>query len=1364
MNTRLLRKLLVKRCCTVLGSAFMTASITFSAFADDIEIYLGVANQQVTYDPNVLFIMDTSGSMTNKDGGSESRMLRVQNALKAVLETTTNVNVGLMRFSDWGGPVLYPVRPIDDPVEPELIISVADSSDDAHEISGIVTLDSNSIVLSQGTTEVTSGYRFQNVNIPQGATIQSAKLKFTSDSNNISNTNISIAGELIADATTFGTGGSNISTRTKTANTVNWNLDNDFPVIDESVETPDVSIVLQEIVDQATWCGGNALNFIVTATGTDGGSGRVAESLDDGNGRSPQLIVEYDHTTATGCINGELSYQVASQSENAEEKTNGYQSTGSELTFNSSYNGYIGMRFNNVAIPQSATITNAYIEFTAYQNRTGSGASFTISAANEGDPDDFSPYTRYMLRDKPKTTSVTWSNIPAWYKNSTYQSPSITSVVQQVVNRGDWAANNDMMLIVSNITGNRGAYTYKGKPSGAARLVVEFQGNATPGTVATVRNHLTNSVDELSASGYTPIVDTLYEASLYYGGLGMQYGLARGTSSVSSTVRRNTRVSHRLSYTGLDSVLPNGCSEDNLNDYDCITEYIPTGATYNSPVVDLQCQTNNHIVLLSDGQANNNHSVDEIEALLGSSCTGSSGEKCGLDLVRNISDSDESKIGTRVTTHTIGFAANATANNFLNQIALQSGGGFYTADNSDDLVTAFQTIIKNVKDVNATFVSPGVAVNQLNRLTHKDELYFALFKPAEGTLWPGNLKKYRLDGDTILDKNGLEAVNGNTGFFDENAHSYWSTLADGNDVREGGAASNLDATRNVYVFNGPGSIMSTGNVLHESNTSITEADLAVTGEADPAAAREAVLKWARGVDVKDDDADGSFTDARTQLGDPIHSQPVIVNYSATDSAVLIATNHGFLHSIDPDTGEENFAVMPRDLLNNLHDIYEDNSSFSHIYGLDGDMVLRETADDKLYLYVGMRRGGNNYYVFDITNKTAPSILFEVRGGSAGFEKLGQTWSRPTITKVKIGSSEKKVMIFGGGYDDDQDSKTNRSADVIGNAVYIVDANTGALLWTASNSDADLVLDEMDYSIPARISAIDRDNDGLADHLYVADMGGQIFRLDIYNGQTGNDFIKGGLLASFASDGAAQNNRRFYYAPDVSEISLADEHYYAVAAGTGYRAHPLDTTIQDRFYMIKDTGVFLFDEDNNYVLPETPYGESDLYDATAHLLTSTDQQQKEIEVNNFATKNGWLITLGTGGEKVLASPLILNYRLLFTTYLPATLSTSACAPPTGTSRAYLVELINGNAVTDLDNDGILEHEDRHADLKQTGIAPDTKVLIEDLVKPVVCLGTECTAIVKDDEACTSDFECLAENLYGNYERVQRSSWETENERQ
>jgi type IV pilus assembly protein PilY1 len=606
-----------------------------------------------------------------------------------------------------------------------------------------------------------------------------------------------------------------------------------------------------------------------------------------------------------------------------------------------------------------------------------------------------------------------------------------------------------------------------------------------------------------------------------------------------------------------------------------------------------------------------------------------------------------------------------------------------------------------------------------------------------------------------------------TGFFAENAHSYWSTLADGSEVSEGGAASRLGGNRNIYVFNDTGSIVRSANELHENNTNITNADLAIQDETDANALRDAILKWTRGVDVKDSNGDGSTTDYRSQMGDPIHSQPIIVNYGTDDSAIFVATNQGMLHSFDTSTGEENFAIMPKTLLQNLHHFYKDTSSLEHKYGLDGDMILRTVGDNK-YLYVGMRRGGRNYYVFDVTQKTSPTLKFKIEGGAGTLTKLGQTWSRPTITKVNMGGQVKNVMIVGGGYDDAQDDRAIRANDVVGNAVFMFDADTGSLLWHASNEDADLNLTNMTYSVPGRISVIDRDNDGFADHMYVADMGGQLFRLDIYNGNSGTNFIKGARIADFGGD-TAETNRHFYYGPDVTEIALGDELYYGIALGSGWRASPLDTVVEDNFYMLKDSGVFNRDVNGNYTFMQTVY-ESGMYNATSHALNSSDEGERELASQDFANKAGWYLNLTTNGEKVLSSPLIIDYKVFFTTYVPAVSSTSACAPPTGNSRAYLVSMFNGNAVTDVNNDGEVNDADRSAELKQTGIAPETKILIEDIVSPVVCLGTECVSAVIDvdedgnDEACTNAFECLAENIYGRFERIQRGSWHSETERE
>ena len=101
-----------------------------------------------------------------------------------------------------------------------------------------------------------------------------------------------------------------------------------------------------------------------------------------------------------------------------------------------------------------------------------------------------------------------------------------------------------------------------------------------------------------------------------------------------------------------------------------------------------------------------------------------------------------------------------------------------------------------------------------------------------------------------------------------------------------------------------------------------------------------------------------------------------------------------------------------------------------------------------------------------------------------------------------------------------------STDSVGNALYIVDAYSGALLWSAGN-DA-LEVDQsfaamgrsMDYSIPARIRVVDFDGDGYADRFYAGDMGGQIWRFDVTNGNSASTLVAGGVIAQLGAAPAA----------------------------------------------------------------------------------------------------------------------------------------------------------------------------------------------------------------------------------------------------
>ena len=89
-----------------------------------------------------------------------------------------------------------------------------------------------------------------------------------------------------------------------------------------------------------------------------------------------------------------------------------------------------------------------------------------------------------------------------------------------------------------------------------------------------------------------------------------------------------------------------------------------------------------------------------------------------------------------------------------------------------------------------------------------------------------------------------------------------------------------------------------------------------------------LIDWARGVDIKDVDGDPDTT-IRYAMGDTLHAQPAAVVYGQAgggrDIVLFSATNDGYLHAVDADTGEELWAFIPKELLPNLHALFVDDN-------------------------------------------------------------------------------------------------------------------------------------------------------------------------------------------------------------------------------------------------------------------------------------------------------------------------------------------------------------------------------------------------------------------------------------------------------
>ena len=1492
--------------------------------ADDTEVFFGAQTAQSTSYPNVLFILDTSGSMAGTDGTGITRLDRMKTAVEQILDSATNINVGLMRYNGYnsGGSIIYPVTYIDKELCPNgictgptsdvsLSVRVDQSTDDAVENSSSLsmTLDADTLdmfgnttssggtdtfpvkhryddaeqrisnsylmldswdldmfwdvnwqrsegvagiripdidipqgaaissarLLMQGDPSVANGLvaarihgedigdsprfansngrrvldrvkttefvdwdsipfpvasnnglletpdlssivearvqnpswvtgngitflfenkdtiapagagnnrriipygyasssnvprlevtwttdtstdqiglRFNDVRIPQGVTISSASIEFTSNGSHSASTTGTIYGQDSDNASTFTHSNGNITGRSKTSASASWTPEN-WTTAGELYQTSDITNVVQEIVDRSGWCGGNSLALFLEGTGM-----RKAIAFDQSPADAPVLKVEYDATTIPdtgGCTVAEAKASIAVSSDDVEQRlSNGdmsFSSSDLELPYDGSSEQIVGLRFRSLNVPRGATITDAYITFTVDEYKSGN-ISMDIHGMNTAAADYFSG-SDYYLQNFPKTSAgVMWNNLPAPAVGETMTTPDLKSIIQEIVNKSGWNSGNAMGFLLSRKsgTGTRTVESYNGEPTMAPKLTIIYQANGASGTDSgqitymTTRDQLKLSLNDMRYKGGTPSVGALYEAARYFKGMDVQYGLERG---LGGNKHQYHRVSHPSSYTGGTVNRPSGCTDDDLNDYDCKQETISNSPQYISPMNDT-CQTN-HIVMLSDGQPTSSEAINQVKSMIGSSsCTSRGSGTCGEELAYYLKHNDQSNSVSGlqdITTYTIGF--NFTSD-WMRDVATAGGGSFYEADSSAQLVDAFNNILAEILKVDTSFVSPGATVSQFNRLTHRNDIYFSLFKPSEKPTWAGNLKQYKLIGNPaeIVDVSGNTAVDPDSGFFKDSSRSFWSDELDGSDVAKGGAANELDAdTRKVYSnISTSSDLTNANNSFHESNSYLTKNLMGVSGQSDTY--YNTLVRWSRGVDTEDENGNGDTTDTRFHMGDPMHSRPVIVNYSDTDSVVFVGTNEGFLHAIDTDDGSEVYSFIPAELLPNLDKFYTNHSSIDHPYGLDGP-ITTWTDDDtgKRYLYVGMRRGGNSYYALDITSKNNPKLQWVIDGDTtSGFSSLGQTWSKPIATKVKFGGSEKKVLIFAGGYDTNQDNVSVTTPDSVGNAIYMVDAVTGSLIWSAgaSGSGATEEFGEMIYSMPAKVTVLDVNFDELADQMYIGDMGGQVWRFDIDNFASGKaQLVEGGVMASLAGSGDA-NARRFYYSPDVSLISTLGKQTLAVSIGSGWRAHPLDLKVEDRFYMVRSDSVYVAPEGYGKKTGSTwsPVTESDLIDVTNDLTPDMSSGQ------------GWMMKMETNGEKILAESLTLNNQVIFTTYRPEQAS-SACSAALGGGAAYIVSVVDGSPTTNLNGQGEdtdLTKDDRNLELAHDGIPPEAVAL-------------------------------------------------------
>lgn len=483
-----------------------------------------------------------------------------------------------------------------------------------------------------------------------------------------------------------------------------------------------------------------------------------------------------------------------------------------------------------------------------------------------------------------------------------------------------------------------------------------------------------------------------------------------------------------------------------------------------------------------------------------------------------------------------------------------------------------------------------------------------------------------------------------------------------------------------------------------------------------------LIEWARGADSKGDErrnTDNTPFKSKTVMrpsvhGDVIHSRPVAINYGSDASpqvVVFYGGNDGALRAVAGNrsaaastgqpAGSELWSFMPPEFYGKIKRTYDNSVQISYpdlvttdnaptpvpkYYGMDGPVTAYQSADSsKIWLYAAMRRGGRSIYAFDVSSMGSPTLKWrrgcdEENTCTENMSGIGQTWSSPKVFRAPgFGGGNSPLLIFGGGYDTCEDNDTNNTCNTStkGNHIYVMNADTGALLKTFDTQRA----------VPGDITVINDSKTGLAKIAYAADTGGNVYRIDLMGDSTkAPDAWTMTRIASLGCDTVTTctPHRKFLYGPDVVEDSGA----YVVLLGSGDREKPLSYytnafSVSNYFFMLVDkpsVSTWLTDEGKNTTDSICGSGNNFMCLNSLQFIGSSDPSPTDLSAHK-----GWYLSLAAG-EQVVTSSVTARGTTTFSTHIPSdpnhpTDTTASpplsCKSDLGKAQVYNISYLNAS---------------------------------------------------------------------------------------
>lgn len=406
-----------------------------------------------------------------------------------------------------------------------------------------------------------------------------------------------------------------------------------------------------------------------------------------------------------------------------------------------------------------------------------------------------------------------------------------------------------------------------------------------------------------------------------------------------------------------------------------------------------------------------------------------------------------------------------------------------------------------------------------------------------------------------------------------------------------------------------------------------------------------------------------------------YSDPGYANFKTTyddrSGTVYVGSNDGMLHAFDGNSLEERWAYVPSMVIPNLWKLADTAYATKHTYYANGAPVISDicvsacsggSAIWKTILVAGLNGGGRGYYALDITNPNSPSLLWEFDASNE--PNLGFTYGTPVVTKnpdgdwvVLVTSGYNNIPDGSAFYDNTEDFKPNNPVQfTTGDGkgyLFILNAVTGTQLAQINTG----VGSTTTPSGLAKISAWadDPEINNTASYVYGGDLLGNLWRFDLSD----NSVMK---FAELTAGGVAQP---ITTTPELGQIRK--ERVVFVGTGKYLEVSDLTNTEQQTLYGIKD--------DDNATALVNPRG-SLVQQTIVASGSDTRISGTENEVN-WDTGEGWYVDFPDSGERQnVSSELVLGTLLV-----PTTVPTSSACQPAGFGWLTFLDYRTGSSVPD-----------------------------------------------------------------------------------